>query len=324
MHPCVGPLPNGAWNTTSHHESAGSSPITTGNISKRASFWRTFVKSKWVMRWIDHGYDLVWDKLPRLARQLKNFESSRVHSDFVTQEIADMLEAGAASALPPGVIPKIVSPRGVVTKARSTKLRLIINMIYVSDHLAKRVFKLEGLSDLADMSEKGDYSISYDLTSGYYHVPLHSDSRRFVGFQWKGVFYQYNCLPFGLSTSPWVFSKIIRELVMYWMAKGINILPYLDDLLFLICGYEAGVRLRFIIEKDMRLAGLSINWDKSDNNPLQERIHLGFIVNLAKGFFRSTSPDGNPFTKISSRYLILIMEEFKHGSLLAKQVQLPI
>jgi len=33
-------------------------------------------------------------------------------------------------------------------------------MIYVNEHLAKRVFKFEGLSDLADMSEKGDYSLS--------------------------------------------------------------------------------------------------------------------------------------------------------------------
>jgi hypothetical protein len=60
----------------------------------------------------------------------------------------------------------------------------------------------------------------------------------------------------------------------------------LDDLLFLICSYEAGIRLRSIIEEDMRLAGLSINWDKSDNVPLQERIHLGFIVNLAEGIFK--------------------------------------
>ena len=73
---------------------------------------------------------------------------------------------------------------------------------------------------------------------------------------------------------------------MFWRSKGINILPYLDDLLFLICGYDAGIRLRSIIEEDMRLAGLSINWDKSDNVPLQERIHLGFIVNLAEGLFK--------------------------------------
>ncbi len=36
----------------------------------------------------------------------------------------------------------------------------------------------------------------------------------------------------------------------------------------------------------MRLAGLSINWDKSDNILLQERVHLGFLVNLAEGLFK--------------------------------------
>ena len=99
-------------------------------------------------------------------------------------------------------------------------------MRYVNKHLTKRVFKFEGLSDLANMAETCDYSISYDLTSRYYHVALHSDSRRFVGFKLKGTYYQYNCLPFGLSTAPWVFSKVIRELVMCWRATGINILPY--------------------------------------------------------------------------------------------------
>ncbi len=58
--------------------------------------------------------------------------------------------------------------------------------------MVKRVFKFEGLAEIADMTNKGDYSISYDLISGYYHVALHPDSRRFVGFQREGTYYQYN------------------------------------------------------------------------------------------------------------------------------------
>ena len=65
-----------------------------------------------------------------------------------------------------------------------------------------RVFKIEGLSDIIDMAEKEDYSISYDLTLGYYHVSLHSNSRRFARFKWKGKNYLHNCLPFGLSFAP--------------------------------------------------------------------------------------------------------------------------
>ena len=60
--------------------------------------------------------------------------------------------------------PTIVSPLGVVSKPHSDKLRPIINMRYDNEILAKIVFKLEGLLDIAYMAEKGDKYISYDLT----------------------------------------------------------------------------------------------------------------------------------------------------------------
>ncbi len=135
------------------------------------------------------------------------------------------------------------------------------------------------------MAEKGDYCVAYDLTSGYYHVSLHPDSRHCVGFNCKGTYYQYNCLPFGLSTVPWEFLKAIRELVMYWRAKGITILPYLDYLLFIFTSCEACRRSSRIVEEDMRLAGLTINWEKSDGIPLQERIHLSSVINRTEGLF---------------------------------------
>ncbi len=83
-----------------------------------------------------------------------------------------MLEAGAVSVLPSGILPIVVSPLGVVPKPRTDKLRRVVNMKYANEHLAKRVFKFEGLSDISDMAEKCDWSVAYDLTSGYYHVSL--------------------------------------------------------------------------------------------------------------------------------------------------------
>jgi hypothetical protein len=65
-----------------------------------------------------------------------------------------MLEAGAVSILPSGVLPTIISPLGVVPKPNSEKLRLVVNMKYVNMHLSKRVFKFEGLADLPDMAKK--------------------------------------------------------------------------------------------------------------------------------------------------------------------------
>ncbi len=104
------------------------------------------------MSWIDYGYDLVWDQVPPTPRELRNSKSSIDNHKFVTKTVDEMLEAGAVSVLPSGTLPIVVSPLGVVPKPRSNKLRLVVNMKYVNEHLAKRVFKFEDLSDLSDMA----------------------------------------------------------------------------------------------------------------------------------------------------------------------------
>ncbi len=73
---------------------------------------------------------------------------------------------------------------------------------------------------------------------------------------------------------------------MYWKAKGINILPYSDDLLFLVVDCDACRRLSRIVDENVSLAGLASNWEKSDGDPLQERLHLGFVVDLANRLFK--------------------------------------
>jgi hypothetical protein len=74
-----------------------------------------------------------------------------------------MVEAGTLTRLLRGQRPTVVSPIGVVPKPHSDKFRLVINMRYANKHLAKKVFKFEGLADLADIAEKGYHSVSYDM-----------------------------------------------------------------------------------------------------------------------------------------------------------------
>ena len=197
-----------------------------------------------------------------------------------------MLAAGAISKLPVGFKPEVVSPLGVVPKGKNGKFRLIINMSYVNDHLVMNKFKFEGLSDLADLAEKGDYAVSFDLTSGYYHVGLHPRTRTYTGFCWKGEYYQYNCLPFGMKSAPWVFSKVMRELVMFWRKSGISVLPYLDDFFFSRKGELACLRLCLRLQKDFHSAGLIINLPKCTLIPSLVLRQLGFDVDMGEGKFR--------------------------------------
>jgi len=35
-----------------------------------------------------------------------------------------------------------------------------------------------------------------------------------------------------MKSAPWVSSKVMRELVMYWRKRGISVLPYPDNFFF--------------------------------------------------------------------------------------------
>ena len=119
------------------------------------------------------------------------------HSESVSYSVAEMLAADAVTLMPPGVKPLVVSPLGVVPKRGTDQFRLAVNMRYVNKHLGEKAFKFKRLKDLVDLAERGDYAVSYDLMSGYYHVGLFQASRTYVGFKWGCKYYVYNAFPLG-------------------------------------------------------------------------------------------------------------------------------
>ena len=147
----------------------------------------------------------------------------------------------------------------MVPKHGTAKFRLTVNMRYVNRHFGTKVFKLKGLKDRAYLAEKGDHAVTYDLMSGYYHVYMHPSSRNFVKFRWEGEYYVYNCLSFGLSKAPWIFSKVMKELEMFRRRDGIKLLPYLDDFMLMKRGFRQCVWMARRMEGDFIRAGLRIN-----------------------------------------------------------------
>ena len=82
------------------------------------------------------------------------------------------------------------------------------------------------------MFEKGEWMFSFDLKSGYHHVDVAQHHRKYLGFEWGGVTYTFVVLPFGLSSAPYVFTKMMRPLVRLWRSKGIKAIVYLDYSIF--------------------------------------------------------------------------------------------
>jgi len=209
-----------------------------------------------VLAWIVNGYKLVWSLKAPERRVMDNAPSARDHNEFVSSAVAEMMAEGTVTRLPPGEKPSVVSLLGVVPKLRTDKSTLTINMRYVNGHLGKKAFKFEGLKNLADLAERGDHAVFYDLISGYYHVGLHRLSRTYVGFKCEELYDVYSCLLFGLSTTPWVFSKVTRELVIHWRRNGTKALSYLDDFMFMKYKFWQCTRVARRVEGNFIKAGL--------------------------------------------------------------------
>ena len=68
---------------------------------------------------------------------------------------------------------------------------------------------METANKVRQAIQPNDWAISLDLTDAYLHVPIHRQSRKYLRFCLKGQTYQFKALPFGLATSPYVFTRVM-------------------------------------------------------------------------------------------------------------------
>lgn len=129
--------------------------------------------------------------------------------------------------------PDIINPLSVSTGS-SGKQRLILDLRHVNAFLYKQKFKCEDLSVATQIFDKGYYLFKFDLKSGYHHIEIFPDHRKFLAFAWdfgtgKFRYFQFCVLPFGLSSAPFIFTMILKPLQKSWRSRGIPIAIFLDD-----------------------------------------------------------------------------------------------
>lgn len=94
--------------------------------------------------------------------------------------------------------------------------------------------------------------------------------------------FEFQCLPFGLCTAPYVLTKLLRPTVKLLREKDLFSVFYLDDALLLRQNKE---NCRNNIRESIRLLeslGLIVNKEKSCLTPTQELTFLGFPFNTKK------------------------------------------
>lgn len=93
---------------------------------------------------------------------------------------------------------------------------LILDLCHVNRSPIKQRIKYEDCKIAMAYFAKDPYTFSFDLKSSYHHKEISQDHQKFLGFCWRSadsnneVFYVFTVLPFGLSTAPCIFTKLLK------------------------------------------------------------------------------------------------------------------
>jgi len=239
------------------------------------SAWAQISKDPWILDLIQYGFKLEFLETPIGCDSIANTFLNAEQTKICDEEIKSLLGKGAIS---PSKGTGFFSSIFVIPK-KSGGFRPIINFKKLNKYVLYRHFKMEGLNTVNHTVRAGDWFVKLDLQDAYLTVPIFKEHQQYLHFSWKMINYHFTCLPFGLSSAPWAFTKLMRPIVAYLRKAGIRLVIYLDDILIMaqskLEAISAVETVRFTLES----LGFIINESKSICDPTQTIEFLGIMIN---------------------------------------------
>jgi len=159
----------------------------------------------------------------------------------------------------------------------------------LNQFLYVKKFAYEKLDDFIASLQKFDFLGKVDCTSGYHTIKVHPDDRQFLCFFWKGRFYCFNVLPFGLSVAPWIYTVVMRELTAFWRKNGLDMIQYLDDSGWHAKSLSGWWQAAFLVVGTLQKCGFWLGIEKCILIPTMKLDLLGFVLDSA--VLKVTLPD---------------------------------
>lgn len=187
--------------------------------------------------------------------------------------------------LPQGQVPMCVNPLGVVV-AESGKKRAIIDPLYPNLMLKYEPLRYEQLSDIPCYIQPEDWATTTDEKSGYYHQALHPSMWTLMGFQWRGEYYVYTHMAFGIGPACRTYTILKQEMFRVVREVGNVRMSFLIDDQLNVAGspemaaYQAAALLHL-----QWALGFTLSKDKCQLAPTQQPHFLGMIVDIPRSRF---------------------------------------
>ena len=246
-----------------------------GRLSLFIEQWRDWGVHPHILSIVHQGYRIIFkDRRPPL-HGVRFTPLKGLYRQVLVEEVQKLLLKRAIEPVPTLEQGQGFYSTYFLVPKKSGELRPILNLKPFNRFVLVPKFKMETLQNIIMSVNQGEWLASIDLKDAYLHVPIHPSHYQWLRFAIGDVHYQWRVLPFGLSTSPLIFTKVLAPVLAQLRLKGIHVHPYLDDLLFRA---QSPQLLQWSIKEALSLlqkAGYVINVQKSDLNPTQDLVFIG-------------------------------------------------
>ena len=202
----------------------------------------------------------------------KQFPIPWEHQQFISEKVTEMLQQG--------VIEESLSPYNspifAVKKPHGGGLRLVIDMRKINQASHCTSFRVRCVQECIDEVSKHKSQVfsTLDISSAFYHISLHKNSRPYTAFTvpGKGSFH-FARLPMGLHSSPAALSRVTNHVI-----KDIKeAIAYLDDLIIHSRDHVQHLRLLRKLFERLRRYGLRLQPKKCELGA-REVTYLGYTI----------------------------------------------
>ena len=243
-----------------------------GRLAHFAEKWEEITDNKWVLSIVRNGFRIPFIKIPPLSSV--PIRMSQSSSPFLREEIKNLLNKRAVERVQNPGTPGFYSRIFLVPK-KNGKFRLILDLSLLNRYIEKQAFKMETVKSVRQAMRLNDWAVSIDLTDAYLHVPIHHQSRKYLRFVHEDQVYHFSALPFGMSLSPLIFSKLMDVIAAFLRQRAISVFPYLDDRLIKNLIHNRLITQTKICIQTIQSLGFLPNFKKSDLFPAQKFTFIG-------------------------------------------------
>lgn len=250
---------------------------TSGRLQYFTRFWHKLTNDPTILSWIK-GYKIPFSSPPIQSDYPKNNLNSVSDISTFQSEINKLLDKGAISPCC-RVDGDFLSSIFLVDKPNGDK-RFILNLKKLNKFITPPHFKMEDIRTAIKLVTPNCFLATIDLKDAYYLLPIHSNYKKYLRFEFQEKVYEFNCLPFGLNTAPLVFTKLMKPVMEHLRLHGWLSTIFLDDILLIDKTYsqcERNVKTTIDLLKNL---GFLINYEKSSIIPKTSCKFLGFVLNM--------------------------------------------